>query len=298
MGRTDSRCHGCWEGQPGWPASRARPAPFCQRRVRRGCTALIVTLSASALAAAHISSNHAGHPAQRVAGPLSSWPLGDTTIEAQHDFVGGGQAEAFQFTASATGQGTAASVYIDAGNTARTLRLALYADGGGSVGRLLSTGARQAAATAGWNVVPIKAARVIAGSRYWLAVLGAGGSLSYRDRSNGPCVSVTSAASNLGAFPEDLDEFGQLPRLPDLRLRERVAGARSADEHFGSGDRWPGAAGSAAAWLARLVGRQPVLFLLPVVLCSRLVRRRQPRRWRRFLSGCAAPVLQTHIHVS
>lgn len=298
MGRADSRCHGCWEGQPGWAASRARPAPFCQRRVRRGCTALIVTLSASALAAAHISSNLAGHPAQRVVGPLSSWPLGDTAIEAQHDFVGGGQAEAFQFTASATGQGTAASVYIDAGNTARTLRLALYADGGGSVGRLLSTGARQAAATAGWNVVPIKAARVIAGSRYWLAVLGAGGSLSYRDRSNGPCVSVTSAASNWVPSPKtwtssasyrdcpisDYVNASPAPAAPTNTSVPVIGGQAQ------QGQPLPGSPGS---WTG-----SPSSFSYRSCSAPGFVRRRQPRRWRRFLSGCAAPVLQTHIHVS
>ena len=52
--------------------------------------------------------------------------------------------------------------------------------------------ARQARA---WNTVTIASTAVTSGTKYWVALLGKGGALYFRDRSNGTCRSENSAQS-------------------------------------------------------------------------------------------------------
>jgi len=127
--------------------------------------------------------------------------LGDTVVEWQYDFLPAGQAEAFQLTAPRSGLAGAVHVYISSGSAAGTLIAGLYSADSRRPGTLLSTGSTPAPRAGTWATVSLAPAQLVAGRRYWLAILGEGGKLRYRDRSRGPCPSVTSADRKLDALP-------------------------------------------------------------------------------------------------
>ena len=127
--------------------------------------------------------------------------LGETAVESAYDYLVAGEAEAFRTQASLTGTSGAAHLYIAAGSTAKTVVAGLYTASGGHPGMLLSTGSAPASRAGTWTTVTLTQARLSAGGTYWLAVLGEGGTLRYRDRADGSCPSETSAQSTLGALP-------------------------------------------------------------------------------------------------
>ncbi len=134
---------------------------------------------------------------------LSATPtlLGDEAVERQRDYLSAGQAEAFRFQALASGQSAAMHLYVDSSNRARTIVVGLYANSSGHPGALLSTGSTASPAAGAWNTVPISTSSLVSGATYWIAILGEGGTLHYRDRGNGPCPSESSAQTNLGTLP-------------------------------------------------------------------------------------------------
>jgi hypothetical protein len=127
--------------------------------------------------------------------------LGDTYVEWQYDSLVAGQAEAFRLPAGTSGLAGAAHIYISAKNTAGTLIAGLYSSVGGHPGTLLSTGSTQASKPGTWTTVSIAPVELVSGWSYWLAILGRGGRLRYRDRALGPCPSETSASRDLRALP-------------------------------------------------------------------------------------------------
>ena len=127
--------------------------------------------------------------------------LGDNWVEPQSDALHSGEAEAFDLRAGATGVARLAHVYLGVANTASTVVVGLYSSAYGHPGVLLSTGTASPATGGAWMAVPIAPIEVLAGKTYWLAILGKGGMLRYRDRSEGSCPSQTSAQTTLGALP-------------------------------------------------------------------------------------------------
>ena len=79
--------------------------------------------------------------------------------------------------------------------------MGLYSNANGRPGLLLSAGSAPASAAGTWTAVSITPIELQAGRTYWLAILGEGGTLRYRDRAWGSCPSETSAQTNLGALP-------------------------------------------------------------------------------------------------
>jgi hypothetical protein len=168
--------------------------------------------------AAHAGSNggHRRHPRSRTkhkpgtyvvrgsshgAAVATAVLMGDTAVEWQYDSLAPGRAEAFRLRAAGSGLATAIHVYISANSSARTLAAGLYSSAGGRPGTLLSTGAATAPQPGAWTTVAIAPVELSRGGTYWLAILGGGGRLRYRDRAQGPCPSETSAARNLLALP-------------------------------------------------------------------------------------------------
>lgn len=127
--------------------------------------------------------------------------LGDWAFEPHSDFVRVGRSVAFRFNAVGSGSASAVHVYIASPSAATAVVVALYNDTAGRPGYLLTTGTRSRPALARWNTVSVRPARLNAGTTYWLAVLGTGGTLRYRDRRSGPCRSDTSAQTNVRVFP-------------------------------------------------------------------------------------------------
>ncbi len=143
------------------------------------------------------------HYARFGGAPVAPTPalLGETAVESQADFLPAGQAEAFRIQAGASGLTGAAHLYISSANAASTVIMGLYSDAYGHPGSLLSTGSGPASAAGTWTTVSIAPTDISSGHSYWLAILGQGGTLRYRDRRWGPCPSQTSAQTNLGAMP-------------------------------------------------------------------------------------------------
>ncbi|HYM55885.1 MAG TPA: choice-of-anchor R domain-containing protein, partial [Solirubrobacteraceae bacterium] len=127
--------------------------------------------------------------------------LGESTVESQYDSLAAGQAEAFRLQAGASGPAQLAHVYIGSSNAATTVIVGLYSNANGHPGSLLSTGSAPASKPGTWTTAPIAKIELVSGRTYWLAVLGRGGTLRYRDRWRGPCPSETSAQVSLGALP-------------------------------------------------------------------------------------------------
>ncbi len=127
--------------------------------------------------------------------------LGNEAVEAQGDSVRAGEAEAFPFVATTSGAAGTVHVYVGYRNTARSLIVGLYTNAGGHPGSLLTSGVAAHPASRAWNTASVAPVQLASGSTYWLAVLGTGGTLHYRDRANGPCQAQTSAQTNLGALP-------------------------------------------------------------------------------------------------
>jgi hypothetical protein len=127
--------------------------------------------------------------------------LGDEALESQRDYLDAGEAEAFSFAARAAGATGAAHVYIDAHNAATGVVVGVYSSAGKHPGTLLASGAISAPKAQAWDTVPLTSAQLTSGSTYWLAILGTGGTLRYRDRGQGPCPSESSAQEGLGALP-------------------------------------------------------------------------------------------------
>jgi hypothetical protein len=127
--------------------------------------------------------------------------LGDSAVESGSDQLVAGQAEAFRLTASATGLTGAVHLYISIGNAATTLLAGIYTNAGKRPGSLLSAGSAHTTASGTWTTVPIAGVQLTAGQTYWLAILGRGGALHYRDHHQGTCPAQTSAQTSLTALP-------------------------------------------------------------------------------------------------
>lgn len=123
---------------------------------------------------------------------------GDSLIELVQDSNAAGSAEAFPFTASASGTANFAAIYVDAGATGN-LSLGVYSDSNGPAA-LLGKGSITPIAGK-WNVVTVSATNIAAGTKYWIAVLGTGGTIRFRDGASAGCQSQSSAQSSLTALP-------------------------------------------------------------------------------------------------
>jgi hypothetical protein len=115
-----------------------------------------------------------------------------------------GIAEAYSTTATSGDTIENIRVYVDSATTADTLFAGIYSDNDGHPGRLLAGGSIDGPVTDAWNTVAVPAQHVAAGTTYWIAVLGGGGQLAYRDR----CCSVT------GTGPTETEANRSLTDLP------------------------------------------------------------------------------------
>ncbi len=140
-------------------------------------------------------------PSVRSTAGAASMLVGDALVEWRYDFLAAGQAEAFELKAGASGVARSIHVYVAPGSTARTLTAGIYSARAGHPGHLLGAGSIAAPQAGTWVSVSIPPTTLVAGRRYWLAILGAHGTLRYRDSADGSCPSLTSAGRRLGALP-------------------------------------------------------------------------------------------------
>jgi hypothetical protein len=129
--------------------------------------------------------------------------VGDQSVEASQDSNAAGSAEAFPYTAVATGTATALSIYIDAANTASQVVVGVYTNSSsGDPGTLLAQATIASPTNGAWNSVTIPAVSITQGTHYWIAVLGpsGAGTVAFRDKASGGG-SQSSSQSNLTTLP-------------------------------------------------------------------------------------------------
>jgi len=127
--------------------------------------------------------------------------LGTQTIIANRDFNSAGVAEAFQATGTAGGTLRQLSVYVDSGSSATNVFAGVYSDAAGAPGNLLSSGSIASPVPGAWNTINVPAATITSGGKYWIAILGTGGTLRFRDQSSGTCLSQVNRTTGLTALP-------------------------------------------------------------------------------------------------
>ena len=129
--------------------------------------------------------------------------VGDQVVETTVDSNAAGQAEAFLYTATASGSANRLYVYLDPSSTATKVVLGLYANAANdTIGGLLTQGTIAAPVAGGWNSVDVPVATVTAGAKYWISILNppATGAVQFRDKSGGT-IAQTSAQTNLTTLP-------------------------------------------------------------------------------------------------
>jgi hypothetical protein len=156
------------------------------------------------LIAGVVLASGAGDRAKARAKPVAKAPgllLGNARLESHHDTLGAGRWAAFRFRASAGGSGRWVNLFVDRRTRSKSVQIAIYRDSHGHPGARMTSGSKRAPVAGGWNHIAVKAVRLVRGHDYWLAIVGTGGSLSYRDRTKGSCDSYQSAHQGLGALP-------------------------------------------------------------------------------------------------
>jgi hypothetical protein len=142
--------------------------------------------------------------------------VGDKTVEAGQDEVGGGSAEAFSYTAATTGSATKLNIYVDSASSATSIQVGVYSNASGNhPGTLLASGTLTSPTKGAFNSVTIPTVSITAGQTYWIAILAPAGTGTARFRdvaSGGPAESSTS--TSLTALPATWSTGGTWPNSP------------------------------------------------------------------------------------
>lgn len=134
-------------------------------------------------------------------GQTSQVILGTTQVQSSVDNNAPGMAEAFPVMANASGQIASFTVFLDGSNSAATVWVGLYTNNHyGHPGKLLTQAAILNPIAGSWNTITVPAVQVSQGVSYWIALLGTGGTVQFRD-SNGGCSSQTSQQTSLTTLP-------------------------------------------------------------------------------------------------
>jgi len=129
--------------------------------------------------------------------------LGDQSVEGNSDSNPAGMAEAYQFTAIASGTVNQLVIYIDVTSTASQVVVGLYSNASNNTPNSSLTQSVIANPTKGaWNAVPVPSATITAGANYWIALLAPTGSGTAQFRNGGAGGKAqTSGQSNLTTLP-------------------------------------------------------------------------------------------------
>jgi hypothetical protein len=142
--------------------------------------------------------------------------VGDKNIEAQQDYNPAGVAEAFQYTATASGTASKLYLYLDASSTATKVVVGVYTNTASNTpGNLLGQATITTPQKGAWNNVTLSGVSLSSGQKYWIAVLGPTGSgtLKFRDVASGGKAQVSSQ-SNLTGLPATWSSGATYPNSP------------------------------------------------------------------------------------
>src|SRR3984885_340461 len=146
----------------------------------------------------------------------SAMLVGNQQMESSGDSNGSGLAQAFEYTASASGSTSSIDVYVNSGTTATKVSVGVYSNSGGKPGSLLASGSIASPKAGAWNAVSVGSASITQGTTYWLALLPTGGQLNYPDSTgqSGAAASYVESSSGLTSLPANYapgDEWSASP---------------------------------------------------------------------------------------
>lgn len=127
--------------------------------------------------------------------------LGNQRVASNRDSESAGRSEAFPFTSLRNGRVVALHVYVDRSTRARVVAAGIYSNAAGRPGWLLASGSLRHPHRARWDLMRLRAVRLYRGRSYWIALLGIGGAIAYRDRNSSGCHSSESARTPLRRLP-------------------------------------------------------------------------------------------------
>ena len=127
--------------------------------------------------------------------------LGNKAVEPRVDGNLVGTVEAFAFRARRSGAATSINVYLDARNRATTLFAGLYSSRYGHPRSLLTSGLRRSSRAGAWNPIAVGSTALRSGQTYWLAILGRGGAIHFRDRNARSCTGERSSKRKSRSLP-------------------------------------------------------------------------------------------------
>ena len=121
--------------------------------------------------------------------------FGARSVARHRDSASAGRARSFAFENHTAGVVRGLRIYLDSHTRARRVVVGLYSNHRGHPGSLLARGTVSKPRHRAWNRATVRSTKVHAGWTYWLAVLGHGGRVTFRDRSGKRCLSATSRRS-------------------------------------------------------------------------------------------------------
>jgi hypothetical protein len=128
--------------------------------------------------------------------------VGNATIQTSNDTNKAGTAEAFVYTASASGSATTLHLYVPSGNAATRIVVGLYTHNATiNAPATLLAQATISGPAVGWNTASIPATTITSGTQYWIAILSPSGSGTVRFRDSSGSRSQVSSQTNLTALP-------------------------------------------------------------------------------------------------
>jgi hypothetical protein len=128
--------------------------------------------------------------------------VGNSSISGSTYSQGTEWAQAFEFTAAASGPAASASVYVDSGSSATSLVAGLYNTAWGHPSQLLAYGRLSSPKPGAWNTINLSSSPSVSSSQtYWIAVLATGGALTLSDSSGSWHCSEYPSQTNLTSLP-------------------------------------------------------------------------------------------------
>jgi hypothetical protein len=173
-----------------------------------------------------IADNAAGSPQSvPLTGTGITFLAGIQTVGTKLDSDAAGLAEAFKTSAASSGSVVQLRVYVDTGSVG-PINVGLYANSATNHPEaLLTSGTIATPVTGQFNLVNVPAASVTAGQTYWIAILGTGGTIRFRDRGAvGAGNAENSSQSNLTGLPA---AWSSGPAFTDGDLSAWAAGTLS-----------------------------------------------------------------------
>ena len=108
---------------------------------------------------------------------------------------------AFSLRGRTTGRISSVDLFVAARTRARKLAVALYSATGCQAGFRLAVGSLSRPKSGAWNTVVVHPTTIQGGKLYWLAVLGSGGPIRFREPRGTGCPSPSSGQRNLPSPP-------------------------------------------------------------------------------------------------